>query len=225
MYIGEKCGWSSNVYECPKCDTSLVPIQPYSLKSVLASVYLLLANKCPKCHIPIERISGCPHMTCPCGHEFCWFCYKDQSYGRAYRLYTQHNIPECSFIFLSKILLFCACVLTIIITLSGNQSIRQMQGMMGTIWSIVWRSVLMDAWIGVHVLMIVLQGRNRHRRLTSNFRLYLCLGFINFFLLPAFLYYLQQLSFCLHILLGEAILIACVALTLYLIIHSCQTWF
>jgi hypothetical protein len=32
---------------------------------------------CPKCGIGVERIDGCTHMTCPCGHEFCYQCCAD----------------------------------------------------------------------------------------------------------------------------------------------------
>lgn len=48
-------------------------------KSTLASTdatYQLQFNerRCPKCRIPIFRYDGCPHMTCFCGYEFCWYC-------------------------------------------------------------------------------------------------------------------------------------------------------
>ena len=29
---------------------------------------------CPKCNSPILRTEGSSHMTCQCGHEFCWTC-------------------------------------------------------------------------------------------------------------------------------------------------------
>ncbi|CAG8445851.1 3629_t:CDS:2 [Acaulospora morrowiae] len=29
-------------------------------------------KQCPKCASPIEKNEGCDHMTCYCGHEFCW---------------------------------------------------------------------------------------------------------------------------------------------------------
>jgi hypothetical protein len=32
-------------------------------------------RKCPKCHSHIEKLSDtCNHMTCRCGHQFCWIC-------------------------------------------------------------------------------------------------------------------------------------------------------
>jgi hypothetical protein len=32
------------------------------------------ARACPRCRATIERSAGCNHMTCHCGHEFCWLC-------------------------------------------------------------------------------------------------------------------------------------------------------
>jgi len=31
-------------------------------------------KSCPACMKFIERISGCDHVRCACGHEFCWNC-------------------------------------------------------------------------------------------------------------------------------------------------------
>ncbi|XP_046371766.2 uncharacterized protein LOC124145857 [Haliotis rufescens] len=33
-------------------------------------------KSCPKCKRFIEKISGCPNMSCPCGATFCWICSK-----------------------------------------------------------------------------------------------------------------------------------------------------
>jgi len=34
---------------------------------------------CPKCGSAIQKNHGCMHMTCRCGHEFCWLCKGDWS--------------------------------------------------------------------------------------------------------------------------------------------------
>ncbi|CRG99889.1 IBR domain protein, putative [Plasmodium relictum] len=31
-------------------------------------------KKCPNCNEPIEKTSGCMHMRCICGYDFCWLC-------------------------------------------------------------------------------------------------------------------------------------------------------
>ena len=31
-------------------------------------------KKCPKCHVGIEKIAGCNHMTCSCKAHICWVC-------------------------------------------------------------------------------------------------------------------------------------------------------
>ena len=40
--------------------------------------WILVHTKlCPKCKTPIEKNHGCMHMTCRCGHHFCWICMAD----------------------------------------------------------------------------------------------------------------------------------------------------
>lgn len=39
-------------------------------------VHQLVVQKCPMCKEPISKNEGCIHMTCRCGHSFCWICLK-----------------------------------------------------------------------------------------------------------------------------------------------------
>lgn len=92
-FLLDKCdeGGMGSSLSCPKCDVPLSSEANFSIKSVLGLVYFIfIANKCPKCEIPIEKTSGCPHMSCPCGHQFCWFCLKDYS-ANAANVYSPHE--------------------------------------------------------------------------------------------------------------------------------------
>ena len=36
-------------------------------------------KNCRKCGAWVSKIQGCKHMTCRCGHQFCYVCEKDWS--------------------------------------------------------------------------------------------------------------------------------------------------
>ena len=36
-------------------------------------------HNCPRCSTLIEKDGGCDHMTCGCGHQFCWICGQNWS--------------------------------------------------------------------------------------------------------------------------------------------------
>jgi E3 ubiquitin-protein ligase RNF19A len=50
-----------------------------------------IIGNCPACRVPLEKDSGCNHMTCKiCRHHFCWVCR-----GR----YTSNHFSSMNFIF------------------------------------------------------------------------------------------------------------------------------
>ena len=36
----------------------------------------IVTQQCPMCKMAIDKNGGCIHMTCKCGHSFCWICMK-----------------------------------------------------------------------------------------------------------------------------------------------------
>lgn len=61
--------------------------QHASLQRVRENIGGLNVYPCPTCYTPIEKLSGCPHMTCTvpdCNTHFCWGCLQQFSNnGRA----------------------------------------------------------------------------------------------------------------------------------------------
>ncbi|CAI2381845.1 unnamed protein product [Moneuplotes crassus] len=48
--------------------------------------------RCPKCNIRTEKNSGCNHMTCICGHQWCWLCKGKYSQHH----YSYWNVFGCA---------------------------------------------------------------------------------------------------------------------------------
>lgn len=56
-------------------------------------------KNCPKCSKSIEKNGGCNHMSCPCGHHFCWICLGDfnhQTYRHSCGRYSEDSSKENS---------------------------------------------------------------------------------------------------------------------------------
>lgn len=198
-----------------------------TFKSLMASFYLIMANKCPKCDIPIEKISGCPHMTCPCGHHFCWYCYKDHPSGTLKRIYQLHTIPECAFIFLSKIVLFIICCVNLLITFNGNWVIKSLFGFLGVVFSVLWRALLMDGFILLQVMFFMMQKRKRSYSPNTFIRTrntIIAFILINILALVV-LYMVDEFVFFMEILFGEIVLAALGFGIGYGVVYSVETWF
>lgn len=232
MYVGEKCKWNhpDNVFNCPKCDMPLAPNSALSFKNMFARFYLLLSNKCPKCEIPIEKISGCPHMTCPCGHHFCWYCYKDHpSGGGTNRVYTIHNVRECVFIMLSKVALLLICLSSLLITFNGNSTIKFCLGLIGTAFSILVRALIIDVIILLQFIFVMMKKKRRRpypSRLMEDKKLPTILALIAFNIaFVGVLHLVDELNFFLLVLVGECSVVGLATGLGYAIIFSIENWF
>lgn len=107
-------------------------------------------------------------MTCPCGHHFCWYCYKDHPSGTIKRVYPLHSIPECAFIFLSKIILFLICCASLLITFNGNWVLRYIFGIMSSIFSVLFRAAILDGAILIQIMIHMMKKRRRNNLWPSN---------------------------------------------------------
>jgi len=59
---------------CAKCGNAAHPNEPCPAPSDMLKWLEKKTKKCPKCKESIEKDSGCNHMTCRCGAQFCWLC-------------------------------------------------------------------------------------------------------------------------------------------------------
>ncbi|KAG8933606.1 hypothetical protein FRC02_011528 [Tulasnella sp. 418] len=54
-------------------------------------------RRCPQCKIIVERSTGCPHMSCRCGHHFCYRCGSDYVDGSCQQGTECRERPDPSF--------------------------------------------------------------------------------------------------------------------------------
>ncbi|CAG8534958.1 11623_t:CDS:2 [Paraglomus brasilianum] len=52
-------------------------------------------KSCPECKEAIEKNDGCDHMTCRCGHEFCWLCLSP--FRKISRYGNHHHERTCQY--------------------------------------------------------------------------------------------------------------------------------
>lgn len=52
------------------------------------------SQKCPACHVNIEKNDGCNKMVCKCGTYFCWLCLTSLSTESPYTHY-QDMTSQC----------------------------------------------------------------------------------------------------------------------------------
>ncbi|CZR69112.1 related to RING finger protein Dorfin [Phialocephala subalpina] len=81
---------------CEEFDTNDDQIE--RLEQAEATAMLLAkehAQVCPNCGNGVSRTEGCDHMTCRCGHEWCYLC--GTSYENMKRLGDEAHAPTCMY--------------------------------------------------------------------------------------------------------------------------------
>ncbi|KAK5658795.1 hypothetical protein OQA88_1607 [Cercophora sp. LCS_1] len=53
------------------------------------------SKKCPECKKDVHKFTGCNHITCVCGHEWCYICFAPFQRNEHGFLFCRHT-PECS---------------------------------------------------------------------------------------------------------------------------------
>jgi ariadne-1 len=66
------------------CETVRRWLLEHVSDALTANWVLANAKHCPKCGKPIEKSTGCNHMTCRCGYHFCWICLGQAGAGYHY---------------------------------------------------------------------------------------------------------------------------------------------
>lgn len=220
-YLPESCSiFKQSELQCPMCFTSLSRGFSLSLTPIITFIYItFMTNNCPKCEIPIDRVSGCYHMTCSCGHEFCWYCLKNYHNVRESQ-YRQHNQKDCLFLFLTKVLILLLVTFSMMLVVSGSDTYS---------WA------LQKIWTGLVLLMralvtdgaIVAQGivLNRMNTYYRPFKRML----LTFLLADVFiglgLWYFGELAYTLLIMgVSVAVALGCLGIGL-MVEFSVGTWF
>lgn len=167
-------------------------------------------------------------MSCPCGHQFCWYCLKDY-YHAANNVYSVHEPRECAAIFISKVIFIGICIAGIFLTLLGNEVFQRFMGYFFTGMAYIVHTLLLDLAIALNIFAInsLLVRHYNRSLLTINKGNKIVVGgiiFCDLFVL-LILYWLELLIDSALILLIEATLIGVIALTVWLVMINIDTWF
>ena len=146
-FINSKCKKNTT---CPVCAKPLTVENGFSIWSWTSRVQLSLMNKCPDCEMRVEKISGCPHMTCTCSHEFCWYCFHDFYYYKE-KVYSNHDNGECGFITVSKICFVIFFILGILLNYHPDYNINWVFSHIPSFLLFVLKIILVDVFIFLNI--------------------------------------------------------------------------
>nr|XP_043616241.1 probable E3 ubiquitin-protein ligase ARI8 [Erigeron canadensis] len=95
VYCGCKYGFcwkcSEDAHRPLDCETVAKWVIKNSAEAENTKWILAYTKPCPNCKKSIEKNEGCMHMTCKCGHHFCWLCLGSfGGYDHACNHYEEH---------------------------------------------------------------------------------------------------------------------------------------
>jgi hypothetical protein len=167
-------------------------------------------------------------MSCPCGHQFCWYCLKDY-YPAANNVYSVHEPRECAAIFISKVIFIGICVAGIFLTLLGNEVFQRFMGYFFKGMAYIAQTLLLDLAIALNIFAInsLLVRHYNRSLLTIHKGNKIVIGSIIFcdLVVLLILYWLDLLIESAVILLVEATLVGVVALAVWVVMIIIDTWF
>mgnify|MGYP000939287730 CR=1 FL=1 len=220
-YLPESCSiFNQSELQCPMCFTSLSRGFSLSLTPIVTFIYItFMTNNCPKCEIPIDRVSGCYHMTCSCSHEFCWYCLKNYHNVQESQ-YRQHNQKDCLFLLLTKVVTIVLFLLSLMLVVSGSDNFSWALQKICTALLVIFRGLLTDG-------ALVAQGvvLNRMNTYYRPFKRTLITFVVADILAGIVLWYLGEMAFTL-LIIGVSLFVALSCLGIGLLVEfSIATWF
>ena len=167
-------------------------------------------------------------MSCPCGHQFCWYCLKDY-YPAPNNVYSVHEPRECAAIFISKLAFTGICIAGIFLTLLGNDVFQRFVEYFFIGMRYLVHTLLLDAVIAINIFLInnlIVHHYNRPFYDYSKMKKFGVAGLVIFDLIVlAILYYLELLVESGVIILVEVSLVGLVAATVWFVMINIDTWF
>ena len=125
-------------------------------------------------------------MTCVCGHEFCWYCFKDFYYYKSV-VYNQHSENECTFTVLSKFVIVLISLIGIVFNISPYYNMQFLFSYLPTILLFILKIVISNALITLNASMNhEIRLYHRHKSFKQTYGLLALANLVVLFLLWLF---------------------------------------
>ena len=169
-------------------------------------------------------------MTCPCGHQFCWFCLKDYVDSPS-QIYSIHEPKECFFILFSKIVILFTCLISLSSFILGGESIRLILNWFFIAIAYLFHAILIDLWIIFQSWLIYSMDKQKniaysyypfkHTSIPLKIIVFIILNFVVIYLTDSLDFAVE--SGC--IIAVEVAIVAIISFVWVVVVFTCETWF